>query len=108
MKEIRVYRTTSGKEPFHDWLDSLKDKITRARINRRLERLQQGNYGDFKSVGEGVFEMRFQFGSGYRVYFGEINHHIVLLLFGGDKSTQMKDIKQAQKYWCEFQGRVSL
>ncbi len=75
------------------------------RINRRLERLAAGNYGDCKPIGEGVFEMRLQFGAGYRVYFGEINNHIVLLLCGGDKSSQAKDIKLAQQYWQEFKER---
>jgi putative addiction module killer protein len=95
-KEIKVYKTTRGKAPFRDWLDALKDKIIRARIDRRLERLADGNYGDSKSVGEGVFEMRLQFGAGYRIYFGEINCHVVLLLSGGSKSSQVKDIKLAQ------------
>ena len=107
-KEVQAYTTSNGKVPFHNWLNGLKDETTRARINRRLDRLALGNYGDFKPVGEGVYEMRLQFGAGYRVYFGEINNHIVLLLSGGDKSTQAKDIKLAQQYWHEFKNRVKL
>lgn len=82
--------------------------MIRAQINRRLERVALGNYGDCKPVGEGVFEMRFQFGAGYRVYFGEIDNSIVLLLSGGDKNTQIKDIKLAQQYWREFKQRAKL
>ena len=104
-KEVKVYKTTGGKAPFSEWQNALKDKIIRARIDRRLERLMNGNYGDFKFVGEGVFEMRLQFGAGYRIYFGEINHHIVLLLCAGDKSSQAKDIRLAQQYWQEFKKR---
>lgn len=107
-KRIKYYKTANGKEPFYEWLLGLKDKVIRARIIRRLERVALGNYGDFKPVGEGVFEMRFQFGAGYRVYFGEINNSIILLLSGGDKSTQVKDIQLAQQYWHEFKKRVKL
>lgn len=107
-KEIKTYKTIAGKEPFHIWLDGLKDRTTRVRIRRRLDRVKQGNYGDVKPVGEGVLEIRLQFGSGYRIYFGEINNHIVLLLSGGDKSTQTKDIQLAQQYWNEFKNRVQL
>jgi len=107
-KEIKVYKTAAGKEPFHIWLDGLKDKLTRVRIRRRLDRIKEGNYGDMKPVGEGIFEIRLQFGPGYQIYFGEINNHIVLLLSGGDKSTQTKDIKLAQQYWDDFKNRVRL
>ena len=92
--------------PFFEWRDSFKDKIIRARINRRLEKLEEGNYGDFKPVGEGVFEMRLHFGPGYRIYFGEIDSHVVLLLFGGSKNGQAKDIQLAKQYWHEFKIRV--
>lgn len=107
-KIIKVYNTAKGKIPFYNWLDGLKDKTVRARINRRLDRVSLGNYGDFKPVGEGVFEMRLQFGAGYRIYFAEINNQIILLLSGGDKGTQTKDIKLAQEYWHEFKNRVTL
>ena len=103
-KNVIVYRMTAGKEPFTDWLNSLRDPKTRRRILKRLLRLEQGNYGDFKPLGEGVNELRFFFGAGYRVYFAEDGDTIVVLLSGGDKDSQSRDIKQAQAYWQEYQS----
>ena len=102
-KNVIVFRTATGKEPFTEWLNSLRDPTTRRRILKRLLRLEQGNYGDFKPVGEGVNELRFFFGAGYRVYFAEDGDTIVVLLCGGDKSSQRQDILQAQAYWQEYQ-----
>ena len=102
-KNVIVFRTATGKEPFTEWLNSLRDPTTRRRILKRLLRLEQGNYGDFKPVGEGVNELRLFFGAGYRVYFAEDGDTIVVLLCGGDKSSQRQDILQAQAYWQEYQ-----
>lgn len=104
-KQVVVYRTENGKEPFNEWLDSLKDANTVARIISRLGRVELGNYGDAKSVGKGVKELRYTFGAGYRVYFAEVDNIIVLLLCGGDKSSQKRDIKTAQRYWQDYQRR---
>lgn len=104
-KDIEVYQTESGKEPLNDWLDGIRDTRTRARILSRLDRIEQGNYGDYKAVGEGVFELRFFFGSGYRVYFAEVGNTVVLLLCGGDKGSQKRDIKTARGYWQDYQRR---
>ena len=101
-REIRVYQTSSGREPFNEWLNSIRDTETQARIRARLERLEDGNLGDCQSVGEGVFELRIHFGSGYRVYFGQIDNTIILLLCGGDKSSQRRDIERAKIYWLEY------
>lgn len=104
-KELIYYQTEKGKEPFRDWLKSLKDKVTQARIERRLERISSGNYGDHKTVGEGVIELRLFFGAGYRVYFAEEGNTIILLLNGGDKSSksqQNKDIQTAQTYLADY------
>lgn len=103
-KNVIVYRTAAGKEPFTDWLHSLRDAATRRRILKRLLRLEQGHYGDFKSVGGGVNELRFFFGAGYRIYFAEDGDTLVVLLCGGDKSGQRQDIQQAQAYWQEYQS----
>ena len=102
-QNVIVYRTTAGSEPFTDWLNSLRDPTTRRCILKRLLRLEQGNYGDFKPVGEGVNELRFFFGAGYRVYLAKDGDTIVVLLCGGDKSSQRRDIQQAQAYWQEYQ-----
>ena len=77
----------------------------RAKIRVRLDRMSLGNYGDCHGVGEGVKELRIDFGPGYRVYFGQEGGTIVLLLCGGDKSTQAKDIETARRYWNEYRRR---
>ena len=82
-RDVQVYQTTDGREPFNEWLVSIRDIETQDRIRARLERLEDGNLGDFKSVGEGVFELRIHFGAGYRVYFGQIGNTVILLLCGG-------------------------
>jgi putative addiction module killer protein len=99
MIEVREYLTADGRSPFAVWLHELCDRQARTRIMVRLNRLRLGNFGDCKSVGEGVFELRMPFGPGYRVYFGRDGESIVLLLCGGDKSTQSADIERAKQYW---------
>ncbi|MDE0089386.1 MAG: type II toxin-antitoxin system RelE/ParE family toxin [Candidatus Poribacteria bacterium] len=101
-REVRVYQTSDGQEPFNEWLTSIRDIETQARIRARLERLEDGNLGDYQSVGEGVFELRIHFGAGYRIYFGQVGNTIVLLLCGGDKSSQRRDIERAKTYWLEY------
>ena len=104
-KILRNYVTLSGKVPFKEWLNNLKDPTMRHRIWRRLDRVEIGNYGDYKSLGDGVYELKLHFGSGYRVYFAEYDEIIVILLCGGDKSTQSKDIEIAKTYWKELLER---
>lgn len=101
-KRLLVYANESGKEPFIEWLDGLRDGLMQKRILARLTRLGQGNYGDCKPVGEGVSELRMFFGSGYRVYFGECGNDLVVLLCGGDKGSQDTDIQQAKVYWKRY------
>jgi putative addiction module killer protein len=103
-KKVCIYSDGTGKEPFTIWADALPGK-ERARIFTRLDRIEAGNLGDYKSVGGGVYELRFHFGPGYRVYFGEMEEKIVLLLCGGDKSSQKKDVLTAKKYWIEWLNR---
>jgi putative addiction module killer protein len=103
-KVILYYETEAQKCPFLDWLNHL-DFAVSSRIDARLKRVVIGNFGDFKSVGDGVNELRFNFGSGYRVYFAQSGEQIVLLLCAGDKSTQEKDIKLAHNYWADFKRR---
>lgn len=82
-------------DEFDKWLDGLKDRPTRIRLIRRLDKARQGLLGDVKSVGEGVFEMREFFGSGWCMYYIQQGGTIILMLGGGDKSTQSKDIQKA-------------
>jgi putative addiction module killer protein len=104
LKELRTYRTKQGQEPFIDWLESLKDRVGRANITNRLNRVVHGHYGDCEPVGDGIYELRVHYGSGYRVYFSEQNETILLLL-AGSKRTQTKDIKKAKQFWAEFRER---
>lgn len=82
-------------EPFKEWLDNIKDSMTQRRLVRRLEKVSKGNWGDIKYVGESVWEMREFFGAGYRMYYIKHGDVIIVMLGGGDKSTQQKDIEQA-------------
>lgn len=82
-------------EPFKEWLDNIKDSMTQRRLVRRLEKVSKGNWGDIKYVGESVWEMREFFGPGYRMYYIKHGDVIIVMLGGGDKSTQQKDIEQA-------------
>jgi putative addiction module killer protein len=102
---LRNYITPSGAVPFEEWISGLKDPVTRHRIKTRLDRVEKGNFGDHRSVGEGVLELRFDFGPGHRIYFVEEGDVIVILLCGGDKSSQVKDIKTAKIYWQELLER---
>ncbi len=105
-KELIVYETPTGAQPFAEWFQALRDRVGQARIRARLERLeQQGNPGDYKTVGGGVYELRIDTGPGYRVYLGLAGQRLVLLLWGGDKSTQARDVTQAQTYWRDYQQR---
>ncbi|MBI1928533.1 type II toxin-antitoxin system RelE/ParE family toxin [Candidatus Poribacteria bacterium] len=102
-RELEIYRNRNGREPFTEWLKSIKDQKARNRIQARLDRLEAGHFGDCQPVSDGVFELRLHFGPGYRIYFGEVDNVIILLLCGGDKSSQARDIKRALKYWQEYQ-----
>jgi putative addiction module killer protein len=104
-REIQQYITSDGKIPFDEWLNSLRDIRAKARIAQRLDRLQLGNLGDYKSIGDGLYELRIDYGSGYRIYFGQIGLVVILLLCGGDKSTQNRDIRKAKEYWRDFRSQ---
>jgi putative addiction module killer protein len=104
-REIKAYTTQTGKIPFEDWLDSLKSPQVIARILLRIDRLQQGNVGDYKVIDDAICELRLSFGAGYRVYFAQQDKTIVILLCGGDKSSQQQDIKTAKKYWSDYRSR---
>ncbi|MCF6764524.1 type II toxin-antitoxin system RelE/ParE family toxin [Thiotrichales bacterium 19S3-7] len=104
MIDIRVYKTKEGKEPYFLWFNQIKDKLTKARIKRRIDRLYLGNEGDHKSIGDGLYELKMTFGSGYRIYYVKPLNNIYVLLLGGDKSSQKRDIKLAKLYWQTIQS----
>ena len=104
--DIKIYQNQSGNEPFIEWLSAIRDRVTAARIRSRLRRIEETeNLGDYRSVGGGVFEFRLQFGTGYRIYFGKIGEDAILLLRGGDKSSQGRDIERARTDWREHNSR---
>ena len=101
---LKIYQTPTGALPFLEWLQSFRDGgRTRAIILARLARIRLGNMGNTRSVGEGVHELKIDYGPGYRVYFGPDGTQLVILLTGGDKSTQDEDIATAKEYWQTYQ-----
>jgi putative addiction module killer protein len=98
---IRECLSADGRNYFREWLDSL-DAPVRAQIQARILRFEMGNLGDHKAVGGGVWEARVMFGPGYRIYFGKEGRSIILLLLGGDKSSQTRDIRKARLLWKEY------
>ena len=105
MLEIRHYTTDAGKNVFELWLNSLRDPRAEARIAARLDRVAAGNFGDCKPVGEGVYELRIDYGPGYRVYYAMVGRDCVLLLCGGDKRRQAADIASAIQYLKDYKRR---
>lgn len=105
--ELRYYQTSAGEQPFVEWLKGLNDRRARTRIEARLARVVIGNLGDVEPVGEGVMELRVDWGPGYRVYFARVGHVIVLLLCGGDKRTQQRDINRAKEYFEDYKARTA-
>ena len=100
-RTIKLYQKDNGECPVIEWLESLDDSI-RYRVKSRLARASLGNLGEYKILGDGLGELKFKFGSGYRVYFGDFEGEIVLLLCGGDKATQKKDIQLAKEYLANY------
>lgn len=99
--DVFVFADRSGKSPYLEWLDSLGWKV-QERVLKRAARLKWGQFGDFKALDGGLYELRMFFGPGYRIYFGEHRGNLILLLCGGDKSTQKKDIKVARACWKTY------
>ncbi len=100
--EVEQVILTNGRKPFLEWLESLDDRKTRLVVDARIARLRAGNLGDHKPVGEGVSELRIDHGPGFRVYFGRRGREVVILLGGGDKGTQNRDIRRAQELWRQY------
>jgi len=102
---LEYFIAETGKIPFKNWLERLKDIHARAKIRVALDRISLGNFGHAKSVGEGVHELKIDYGPGYRVYYAFAGDAIVLLLMGGDKASQSKDIAHAKEHWKTFKRK---
>jgi putative addiction module killer protein len=103
--DIRRYITSAGKDVFGEWLASLPDRRTAAKVAVRIDRLAAGNFGDCKPLRDGVWELRIDWGPGYRVYYAMADRMCVLLLSGGDKRRQTADVNRAIAYWHDYQQR---
>lgn len=101
--EVIIYETVSGKEPFNEWLDSL-DGSVRGKIEARVDRLGQGQFGNAKALKDGLYELKFT-NPAFRIYYSLIGKRVILLLTAGDKSKQSDDIKKAKEYLEDFKGR---
>ncbi len=106
MIEVRRYVTESGADVVGQWLAGLRDARARARVAVRIARLAAGNFGDCRPLKEGVWELRIDWGPGYRVYYAMVQQTCVLLLCGGDKRKQAADIRRAVEYWNDYQRRM--
>ena len=107
MIEIREYVDSQGRSSYGRWFDIL-DAAAARRVAIALTRMSQGNFGNVKGVGRGVFEYRIDFGPGYRVYFGKNGDRIVILLGGGTKKRQPSDIAKAQELWADYRHRKQM
>ena len=105
-RELKMLVLQEGKCPFEVWYKSLRDANARARIRARLTRIQGGNLGDYRTVGEGVCELRLDYRPGYRLYFAQVGQTVIVLLVGGDKSSQEDAIKLARELWEEYKDAI--
>ncbi|MBS9439392.1 type II toxin-antitoxin system RelE/ParE family toxin [Photorhabdus noenieputensis] len=105
MNEIRHYIDNNGRDVFEEWREQIRDTKAQIAIDRRIMRMELGNFGDHKPLSEGVWELRIDIGPGYRVYYAKSGLTVVLLLCGGDKRKQNADIARACEYWREWKSR---
>jgi len=105
--KIREYLSENGESPFDSWLIGLRDLRARARVDTRLNRASPGNFGDYASVSGGVLELRIFYGPGYRVYYSLVGENVMLLLLGGTKGTQKRDVQIAKAYLADYRKRES-
>jgi putative addiction module killer protein len=103
--EIRLYRTESGIVPFRHWIESIADVRTRNIVNARLVRLESGNFGKYRDLKQGLFELKIDYGPGIRVYFMRDGKSLVILFSGGDKRSQFRDIAKARRYLNDYKER---
>ena len=104
-RKIRFYRDAHGRNHFDEWFQALEDRASQQRINQRLDRLVRGLFGDSRNLPGGIRELRLDFGPGYRLYFGEDGTVVVVLVIGGDKQSQSRDIVFAQAAWADYLRR---
>lgn len=104
--EVRHYLDPQGRDVYQAWVDGLKDQVGRKAVVRRVLRIELGNFGDHKFVRDGVSELRINAGPGYRLYYAHDGDRVVLLLCGGDKGTQQRDIERAVACWHDYQRRI--
>jgi putative addiction module killer protein len=107
MPDVRHYVTAAGVDVFSQWMDGLRDRQASSRVLARIGRLALGNFGDCKPVGGSVLELRIDWGPGYRVYCARMGQTVVLLLCGGDKRNQQRDIEDAKAYFEDYKARTS-
>jgi len=105
-RKLIVYETLNGVKPFDIWFNSIKDPVVRFRISSRIDRLRKGNLGDCKSLKNDLYELRLHFSSGYRIYYSELDNVVLLLLCGGDKGSQNRDIKKANQFLKDYMERI--
>ena len=105
-KVVRIYRDQDGYAPYEDWINDLRDVKGRAKIRIRIDRAVLGNFGDHRTVGGGVIELRIDYGPGYRVYLGLHGEAYIVLLSGGDKGSQGRDIVNAHEYWADYKRNL--
>jgi putative addiction module killer protein len=103
--ELIVYQQDRGQRPFDKWFQGLRDKRAQSRVITKLDQVRAGNFGDFKPVGAGVIELRIDVGAGYRIYCARHGEALVILLCGGDKHSQSKDIRRATEFWTDWKRR---
>lgn len=103
---VEEYQTSEGGVPFQEWMHSLKDLKSKAIALTRIARLEAGNFGDFKAF-DSIIELRIDYGPGYRIYCAEKEKKLIILLVGGSKKSQKKDIQKAKDYWEDYQKRTS-
>jgi putative addiction module killer protein len=104
--EVIFYADENDKRPFEKWIESLKDIRAKGKVLAKIEHMSDGNFGDHKRYGGGVAEVRIHYGPGYRIYYGMDDETLIVLLCGGDKSSQTKNFKQAKAFWKDYLENV--
>jgi putative addiction module killer protein len=106
-KHLKIYWRPNGVVPYLKWLNGLRDRLAKQKVQARLNRIRLGNFGKTNSVGQGINELKIDYVPGYRVYFAEDDDQAVIILYGGDKSTQHADIEKAKQHWTSYKQKKS-